>query len=218
MNPIHDLWDLMKYTSGDLPNVMGIFANRPATGNNGTTTTTTTTRTTTTTGGVTTTTTAGQNATTTTTTRTTTTVAPTTVVGTCGNGVVGNAICPVAGECCSQYGWCGTSTDHCSNTATPPGSTPTTTTTAKPTTTSALYCPAQDDYPSVAIGQGATKFCPLSQVSGQSVRVCQPGGVWGKDDYHMCVPRKFYGRQLFRSFPSLRPLLIARSCITACSL
>jgi hypothetical protein len=31
----------------------------------------------------------------------------------CGNGNRGNGICPNAGECCSQYGWCGTSSDHC---------------------------------------------------------------------------------------------------------
>lgn len=32
---------------------------------------------------------------------------------TCGNGQVGNGTCPNEGECCSQYGWCGTSAEHC---------------------------------------------------------------------------------------------------------
>ncbi|KAL3768546.1 hypothetical protein ACHAWO_011501 [Cyclotella atomus] len=37
--------------------------------------------------------------------------------GTCGDGQVGNAICPVDGECCSFYGYCGTSAVHCDNQA-----------------------------------------------------------------------------------------------------
>mmetsp|Transcript_18470 Transcript_18470/g.38287 ORF Transcript_18470/g.38287 Transcript_18470/m.38287 type:complete len:838 (+) Transcript_18470:89-2602(+) len=32
---------------------------------------------------------------------------------TCGNGSIGNGICPIPSECCSQYGFCGTSADHC---------------------------------------------------------------------------------------------------------
>eukprot|EP00985_Skeletonema_marinoi_P021268 scaffold12957_cov148-Skeletonema_marinoi.AAC.3 len=32
---------------------------------------------------------------------------------TCGNGNRGNAICPIQGECCSEFGWCGTTPDHC---------------------------------------------------------------------------------------------------------
>jgi hypothetical protein len=31
----------------------------------------------------------------------------------CGDGKVGNGICPNVGECCSQYGWCGASDEHC---------------------------------------------------------------------------------------------------------
>jgi len=34
------------------------------------------------------------------------------VHATCGNGSVGNGICP-DGTCCSQWGWCGTTPDHC---------------------------------------------------------------------------------------------------------
>lgn len=32
---------------------------------------------------------------------------------TCGNGQVGNGICPNEGECCSQHGWCETSAELC---------------------------------------------------------------------------------------------------------
>jgi len=34
--------------------------------------------------------------------------------GTCGNGSRGDGICP-SGECCSEWGWCGTSSAHCNN-------------------------------------------------------------------------------------------------------
>ena len=33
--------------------------------------------------------------------------------GTCGNGRRGNGKCPKSGECCSKWGWCGTSAAHC---------------------------------------------------------------------------------------------------------
>ena len=36
------------------------------------------------------------------------------VKGTCGGGITGNGICPTPNECCSRYGFCGTSSDHCS--------------------------------------------------------------------------------------------------------
>ena len=59
--------------------------------------------------------------TTTTTTTTTSTVAATTTttstVGSsttnCGEGNVGNGICPMAGDCCSKWGYCGVTSDHC---------------------------------------------------------------------------------------------------------
>ena len=35
------------------------------------------------------------------------------VSGTCGGGNRGNGVCPVAGKCCSQFGYCGTSAEHC---------------------------------------------------------------------------------------------------------
>ena len=35
-------------------------------------------------------------------------------LGTCGGGSTGNGICPNNDECCSQYGFCGTTPDHCS--------------------------------------------------------------------------------------------------------
>lgn len=34
-------------------------------------------------------------------------------VGACGNGNRGNGICPVEGDCCSNFGWCGNTPDHC---------------------------------------------------------------------------------------------------------
>ncbi|KAI2510038.1 Lytic polysaccharide mono-oxygenase [Fragilaria crotonensis] len=43
----------------------------------------------------------------------------TSVVGTCGNGLVGNGKCPDSSLCCSQWGWCGTGTDFCSGTFVP---------------------------------------------------------------------------------------------------
>lgn len=33
--------------------------------------------------------------------------------GTCGNGTKGNYICPDPSQCCSMYGFCGTTADHC---------------------------------------------------------------------------------------------------------
>ena len=33
--------------------------------------------------------------------------------GTCGGGSVGNNICPNSSDCCSQYGFCGTTLEHC---------------------------------------------------------------------------------------------------------
>jgi hypothetical protein len=35
--------------------------------------------------------------------------------GTCGDGNVGNAICLDATLCCSKYGWCGSTTEHCAD-------------------------------------------------------------------------------------------------------
>jgi hypothetical protein len=34
-------------------------------------------------------------------------------VGTCGEGNIGNAICLDTTLCCSKYGWCGSTTEHC---------------------------------------------------------------------------------------------------------
>ena len=39
--------------------------------------------------------------------------------GTCGNGQRGNGKCPNSSECCSEWGWCGTSVDHCKNNPSP---------------------------------------------------------------------------------------------------
>ena len=35
------------------------------------------------------------------------------VIGTCGGGNVGNGVCLNEGECCSQFGWCGVTAEHC---------------------------------------------------------------------------------------------------------
>jgi hypothetical protein len=43
---------------------------------------------------------------------TTTTKSQRDMQGSCGEGIVGNGICE-DGSCCSAWGWCGTSTDHC---------------------------------------------------------------------------------------------------------
>ena len=47
---------------------------------------------------------------------------PPTSYGTCGWGFIGNGIC-ADGTCCSQWGWCGTTDEHC-NGPTPPSPTP----------------------------------------------------------------------------------------------
>ncbi len=41
------------------------------------------------------------------------TVAESSIEGTCGGGSVGNNICPNNSDCCSQYGFCGTTLQHC---------------------------------------------------------------------------------------------------------
>lgn len=43
-------------------------------------------------------------------------------VGTCGNGNKGDGVCAAEGECCSEWGWCGYTEEHCGNGA--PSATP----------------------------------------------------------------------------------------------
>jgi len=50
------------------------------------------------------------------------TTSPPTSSGTCGGGFVGNGVCP-DGNCCSEWGWCGITDEHC-NGPTPPSPTP----------------------------------------------------------------------------------------------
>jgi len=69
----------------------------------------------------------------------------------CGDGNVGNGICSTEGDCCSKYGWCGRTADHCdggvsiaSSTASPSlkpttGDPTTAPTTDKPTTMKVTY-------------------------------------------------------------------------------
>ncbi|KAI2497659.1 hypothetical protein MHU86_16846 [Fragilaria crotonensis] len=44
--------------------------------------------------------------------------------GTCGDGNVGNGLCPMAGQCCSTYGWCGVGPEYCTGTTVPATSGP----------------------------------------------------------------------------------------------
>jgi hypothetical protein len=53
--------------------------------------------------------------------------------GTCGGGNVGNGQCPITTDCCSEYGFCGTSIEHCT------ASTTTTTTATTGTTTTVQH-------------------------------------------------------------------------------
>lgn len=44
---------------------------------------------------------------------------PIITTGTCGDGKRGDGICPYAGHCCSQWGWCGTTPEHCESAPAP---------------------------------------------------------------------------------------------------
>ena len=44
--------------------------------------------------------------------------------GTCGGGSIGNGLCPNINECCSEYGFCGTSVEYCTNKGNPGPPTP----------------------------------------------------------------------------------------------
>lgn len=61
--------------------------------------------------------------------------------GTCGGGNVGNGLCPISTDCCSEYGFCGTSIEHC--TASTTAATATTTTQQQDTTGLAIVYPSQ---------------------------------------------------------------------------
>jgi chitinase len=50
--------------------------------------------------------------------------------GTCGGGSVGNGICANTAECCSKWGWCGSSTAHCTGDPPPTPQAPPLTTTS----------------------------------------------------------------------------------------
>ena len=34
-------------------------------------------------------------------------------IGTCGGGIIGNGVCPIQGQCCSLFGWCGVTAEFC---------------------------------------------------------------------------------------------------------
>ncbi|KAL7541420.1 hypothetical protein ACHAXR_010963 [Thalassiosira sp. AJA248-18] len=44
---------------------------------------------------------------------------PIVTTGTCGDGKRGDGICPYAGHCCSEWGWCGTTAQHCESSPAP---------------------------------------------------------------------------------------------------
>lgn len=49
-----------------------------------------------------------------------------TIIATCGKGKQGNGICPIQGECCSKFGWCSNTVEHCSTSSGLVGGTATT--------------------------------------------------------------------------------------------
>jgi len=57
---------------------------------------------------------------------------------TCGGGQRGDGICPQVGLCCSQWGWCGSTSAYCGSSS---SSTPTTTTTTTSSSTSSVNGP-----------------------------------------------------------------------------
>ena len=65
-------------------------------------------------------------------------VEQTTTGGTCGGGNVGNGECPITTDCCSEYGFCGTSIEHCTASTTTTANTGTTTTTVQQQDTTGL--------------------------------------------------------------------------------
>ena len=48
-----------------------------------------------------------------------------TISATCGKGKQGNGICPIQGECCSKFGWCGNTFEDCSTSSSLVGGTTT---------------------------------------------------------------------------------------------
>jgi hypothetical protein len=45
---------------------------------------------------------------------------PIVTIATCGNGNRGDGICPFAGYCCSEWGWCGTTAEYCDDNSVAP--------------------------------------------------------------------------------------------------
>lgn len=55
---------------------------------------------------------------------------------TCGGGNIGDGFCADETLCCSQWGWCGNTPDHCTGSPTPPSPTPPSPTSPTPTVVS----------------------------------------------------------------------------------
>jgi chitinase len=121
---------------------------------------------------------------------------PTPVVGTCGDGVVGNGVCADISLCCSEWGWCGTTADHCGN-STPvptrspvsrsprPTESPVTSITSSPTGTP-ISSP-------VTPGPTSSPFTPSPTISPMSSPTKAPVVPEGGDaccsyDYKNCDP------------------------------
>jgi len=83
--------------------------------------------------------------------------------GTCGNGNVGNGVCP-DGTCCSQHGWCGTTDEHCATSPSPPN-------TVTQSSTDSANLPAND--PAPPVGCVANTYGLRKWVNDADCQQCQ---------------------------------------------
>ncbi len=143
------------------------------------------------------------------------------LLGTCGDGNVGNALCPDTTLCCSIYGWCGNTADYCGNEASvAPSLTP-------PPSPYPPNCASVSDVMTVNFGyyaswaSGRSKTC--NQVAPQSIDVAGNNythlayafaGINGSyqiapsyDDYAGEVPQYFAFNALKKTYPSLKTLI-----------
>ena len=88
-----------------------------------------------------------------------------TIAQTCGGGNVGDGVCP-GSLCCSEWGWCGTSPDHCRNTPAPPSPQ----ITPAPAPPTVPVNPAQDDSRMVAY-LGNWQSCPTAAQLAQYTHI-----------------------------------------------
>ena len=89
--------------------------------------------------------------------------------GTCGGGNVGNGLCPISTDCCSEYGFCGTSIEHC---------TASTTTQQQDTTGLAIVYPSPGTTPIPASTIGQNVYpSPVSTPTMQQPQQQQGGTI-----------------------------------------